>query len=104
MANQKEDYTAKTTRIIGNKINGIISTSEILSNKKPMGGKVGNLIQKQRQGTARTGKGNNTFKEFDDWAERIERQLNGISPTETNKKILANRRIKIRRRNTTTGK
>ena len=112
-------YDEKVVQAVRNKVNGHINVSEVLAGKKPMEGKLGAKIQAQRNAARNTPlsrkqseKITNSFRDFDNWTDRIEKAVNGLPDDDTDLNfdidILAgkitpkvkpqDRRIKVRRR------
>ncbi|GAA6621587.1 hypothetical protein [Scytonema sp. NUACC26] len=78
MAKQPPEEVTK--RRLTNKVENIIELSDILANRKKLGGSLGKKLAKQEELEKSVVKGNairfKKFKKFDDWCERTEEIVN----------------------------
>jgi hypothetical protein len=72
----KKNSEQDSEKLLRRKVEGITDLSEVLAGKKPVGGKIGEKLKKQKdlekdlkQGKALRDK---KFKKFDEWCNRIE--------------------------------
>ncbi|QSJ17690.1 hypothetical protein JYQ62_02085 [Nostoc sp. UHCC 0702] len=65
---------------IQNQINKTLEVSDVMSGRKPLGGKLGAKLKKKEVDETNVSKGKETrgkkFKNFDDWCDRLEEIIN----------------------------